>query len=225
MNIYVDSLGLPGTRQYDGSLDMGDSAAVYFNVEALAPNTIGVNENFYFNEAPVRHPDTSKWWGQPDRYSRDQLIPMLCWAALQNKKDSSLIKKVFWSHLKRGLLLAWNTRKNGAMEAPKKTPDFTLFEIWGLWLRVHKVYWAKPILWILDLETLFGAIHWKYFRKDRVTRNHMLVSITQNKVMPTFISKLTYKLNNWDDLISRWDAHCKAVGEYPTAHLFEKEVK
>lgn len=218
---YLDNLGLPGTLNYDNTIDMGDSAAIYFNVEALSPKTLVQKENLYFTEAPVRHPDKTKWWGQPNRFSRDQLIPLLCWASLQNKKDSELVKKVFWSHFRRGFLLAWNSKKNGAMEVPSKFPDFTMLEIWGLWLRVFKPKWACLFLWFLDLETLAGAIHWK-FRKDRVSRNHILVAITQRKVMPSLISKLADKINNYTDLCDRWDNHCKAVWEYPTADLFRK---
>lgn len=220
MSKYIDSLGLPGTKE----LDMGDSAAIYFNVEALSPGTFTTSPEVYFTTAPVRHPDTSKWWGQPDRYSRDQLIPMLCWAALQNKKDVDLIRKVRYSHFKRAFLLAWNTKRNWDMDVPDKFPDLTLFEIWGLWIRVHKPFWAKAVLWFLDLETLIASIHWKYFREDRVSRNHMLVAITQREVLPTFISKLSYSLNNWSDLVARWKAHCEACEEYQTADLFENKL-
>jgi hypothetical protein len=223
MSKFVDNFGLPGTFNSEGWLDMGDSAAIYFNVEALAPSTFKVNENFYFNVNPVRHPDYSKWWGQPDRCSRDQMIPMLCWAALQKKKHSEFINKLFLAHKKHKFLYAWNTKKNGEMDVPDKKPDLTTFEVWGLWLRIYQPKWAKWVLWICDLETLLGSISWK-FRKDRVTRNHMLVSLTQNKVMPTFISKISYKLNNFQELNNRWNAHCKAVGEYPTAPLFEREL-
>jgi hypothetical protein len=110
------------------------------------------------------------------------------------------------------------------MDAPDKTPDFTLFEIWGLWLRVYRPFWARSILWLLDIETLIGSLHWRFLRKDRVTRNHMLVVITQNEIMPTWTSWLSHKITNFNDLVSRWEDHCVAVGEYPTADLFRKKL-
>jgi hypothetical protein len=218
---YLDAQGLPGTRQYDGTLDMGDSAAIYFNVQALAPKTMRGHELDYFTTAPVRHNDVSKWYGQPDRFSRDQLTPVLCWAALQNQGQHPLMLKVLKSHLKHALLFAWNTKGNGQMDMPKKTPDITGPEILGLYLRIYKPFGYQLLLPFLDLETLVNSIIWK-FRSDRVTRNHMLVHITQTKVSPSFISKLSYKLNDFKDLVSRWEAHCAAVGEYPTADLFKK---
>ena len=225
MNKYLDSLNLPGTRQSNGTLDMGDSAAIMFNLMAF--NSIQDDESrWYWNHdynVPVRHPDKTKWWGQPDRYSRDQLIPLLCWAALHNQKEHPVVKAVFQAHKKNWFLRAWNSKRNGEINVPEKVRDFTTLEIWGLWFRIYKPIGYQILLNICDLETLFGSISWK-FRKDRVTRNHMLVNITQRDISPTWISKLSYKLNNWEDLVDRWDKHCQAVGEYPTADLFKKEL-
>lgn len=218
---YSDKQGLPGTLQSDGSLDMGDSAADYFNIAALSE--VEGKEDLYFNDVPIRHPDASKWWGQPDRFSRDQLIPLLSWAALKGKAQSPFLKKVFKAHLKHLLLWAWNSKGNGAMDMPKKTPDITFLEILGLWLRIFKPFGYQSILWLCDIETLIGSISWK-FRKDRVTRNHMLVHIVQKNNSPTWVSKLSYKINDWKDLVGRWKAHVEAVGEYPTAELFERQL-
>lgn len=221
----LDNIGLPGTRQTDGSLDMGDSAAIFFNVAALSTEEIYKIIHYFddANEVPVRHPDKSKWWGQPDRFSRDQLIPILCWSALKGREQNLFLRKVFKAHLKHLLLYAWNSKGNGDMDMPSKAPDITFLEIAGLWLRIFKPVGYEAILWICDIETLIGSISWK-FRSDRVTRNHMLVSITQRDVSPTWVSKISYKINDWKDLVSRWKAHTEAVGEYPTADLFEQHL-
>lgn len=229
----IDNLGLPGTRQNDGSLDMGDSAAVYFNIAALSD--ISVNGAAYWHneaKAPIRHPDASKWWGQPDRFSRDQMIPLLCYSAL--KGPQLITKLVFKSHLKRFLLLAWNTKANGAMHTPDKLPDITGPEIFGLWVRIFAAkavmpipFCVRPLLELCDLETLVNALLWRFYqpKTNRVTRNHMLIAITQREVMPTFVSRLADKINDYKDLIDRWEAHCIAVGEYPTADLFKQKLK
>ena len=221
----IDNLGLPGTRQEDGSLDMGDSAAIFFNLAALGSEEI-YKIPYYFddsNNIPIRHPDKSKWWGQSDRFSRDQLIPILCWAALKGRGQTPFLRKVFKAHLKHLLLWAWNSKGNGAMDMPKKTPDITFLEIIGLWLRIFKPFGYQSVLWLCDIETLIGSISWK-FRTDRVTRNHMLVHIAQREVCPTWVSKISYRINDWKDLVGRWKAHTEAVGEYPTAELFERHL-
>lgn len=211
---YCDKDGYPGTLQEDGTWDGGDTAAIlgtlwFFNKGPSLPLPFNGN-------APARHPDKSKWYGQPDRFSRDQLIPILCDLAM----NSSVIPRLRTSHKSRYYLTAWNTRKNGVMDAPKKFPDFTGPEVWALWLRVYKPWWARLVLPFLDLELLLSAIHWRFFRKDRVTRNHMLSLLACNKVLPNLVTKLAYNITNWDALVTRWDEHCKAVGEYPTAELF-----
>lgn len=224
---YIDQYGLPGTRDYRQNLDMGDSAAIFFNIVALSNEIAESHCGMYFDEEhkkPVRHPDASKWWGQPDRFSRDQLIPVLCWAILQDKSDRSLVKKVFISHLKRGLLFAWNSRKNGEIDTPWKMPDITALEIWGLWLRVFKPPGYQLLLPICDLETLAGAINWKFQPEtNQITRNHMLIALAQ-RTHPSIVSRMSDKLNNYPDLVARWERNVAAVGEYPTADLFKQKL-
>lgn len=220
---YLDSYSLPVTLDRDA----GDSCADYFNILALSNESDSLVDK-YFHEAakaPIRHPDASKWCGQPDRQSRDQLIPILCYAVIRGIK-SAFIMKVFKSHLKRGLLFAWNTKKNGAIEVPSKTPDITFLEVWGLWLRVFKPIGYQLLLPICDLETLANSLLWRYYHptSNHITRNHMLISITQNEVSPSFISKLSNKINNYKDLNNRWKINCDITKEYPTHELFKTKL-
>lgn len=137
------------------------------------------------------------------------------------------VRHVFRLHLKNKLLWAWNTKKNGAMDVPDKTPDITGPEVWALWVRVlDKPSIAKLFLFLFDIETLIGSIIWRWFKPktNRLCRNHMLVCITGMKKYPTIFMRLAYWLNDWRDLIDRHKAHCQAVGEYPTALLFEKAI-
>lgn len=221
---YLDSFGLPGTRQSDGTLDMGDSAAIYFNIIALSDENADKSSS-YFSRHPLRHPDYTKWWGQPDRCSRDQMIPMLCHAIIKDHKDF-FINDLWLAHAKKAFSLAWNTKANGEMNAKIKFPDFTGPEIWGLWLRIYKPFGYSLLLPFCDSETLINALLWKFYQpsSNRVTRNHMLIAIAQRQ-RPSFLSKLADKINNYSDLVSRWEAHCQAVGEYPTADLFKTVLK
>lgn len=217
----VDQNGYPGTIDYNGKFDGGDTAAVIGTLIALEPNPKTAAKWIMFaemllstNGLPRRHPDVSKWWGQGDRFSRDQLIPIIC-AAIRFPQDA-VFEGFFKAHRARRFLTAWNTRKNGEMNAPTKAPDFTGPEIWALWIRYRRPKWDWLVLWFLDLELLAGAIVWK-FRKDRVTRNHMLSALTCRRYMPTITSRIAFALTDFKELNARWRAHCDAVGEYQTA--------
>jgi hypothetical protein len=220
----VDDKGFPGTIGEQGEFDGGDTAAILGTLLTFSEQ--GWAQRLYeccSLGTPRRHPDQTRWYGQPDRFSRDQLVPVIC--AGINYKVLYSVDLVYTENKKRHFLTAWNTKKNGAMDVPSKTPDFCGPTIWALWIRYKRPWWARLFLNILDLEGLCSSLHWKYFRKDRVTRNHMLVSIIANRHMPTIVSRLTYKINNWPDLIAKWDAHCEAVREYNTAQLFRDAIK
>lgn len=224
----IDQDGFPGTRGEDGQFDGGDTAAIVGNCIALRDSHLDWPKLLYSREllikpdAPVRHPDYSRWWGRPDRFSRDQLIPILC-SYVENYSHGSA-RLLFRLHRKRLFLTAWNTRKNGAIDVPEKSPDFTGPEIWALWIRIFQPWWGIIILPILDIETLIGSITWK-FRKSRVTRNHMLVCLTGRRRFFNLTMRLAFWLNDWDTLIERWRAHCQAVGEYQTAVLFKNKLE
>lgn len=228
----VDPNGFPGTRGEDGTFDGGDTAAIIGNLLALIQ--YGVSNGFHWSKLvglqrklmiyglPVRHPDQSKWWGQTDRFSRDQLIATLC---SQIPTKTSLADELFRAHQKNWFCFSWNTRRNGIMDAPAKSPDLTLFEVWALWIRIYRPLWARLVLWILDLETLAGAIHWRWFRKDNVCRNHMLICISGMRSLPTWTMRLAFWVNDWRELIFRWERHCHLVGEYQTAGLFRDALR
>lgn len=223
----TDSHGFPGTDQ-NGLFDGGDTAAILGNCIALQKFDGDMFPSRMLSALvdpqgiPRRHPDTSKWYGQSDRCSRDQLIPLIC--AGIRLGNHPAIDMIYHSHHQRYCLTAWNTRGNGAMDMPKKFPDLTLFEVWALWIRYTKPWWAILVLWFLDIETLIGAIHWRFFREDRVTRNHMLVCKFGLRVIPSPTMWLADLFNNWEDLITRWEGHTHDTFEYPTAYLFRNRI-
>lgn len=229
----VDDRGFPGTEGEDGQFDGGDTAAIIGTLMALGdpsviqkefPSRLSLMRDMLIRDkGPVRHPDESKWYGQPDRFSRDQLIPILCsFVAAVGGGAGHL----YYFHRKNKFLRAWNTRKNGAMDVPLKPADFTGPEVWALWARVRQgPWWLKCLLLFLDLETLAGSILWRFKRKsDRVCRNHMLVCIIGMTRYPTITMRAAFHLNDWPDLIARWEGHCRDVKEYPTADLFRAAV-
>ncbi len=223
--LYCDDQGFPGTASpFDG----GDTAADLGTILALDSTELlslgKMRELFDISEyAPRRHPDKSKWYGQPDRFSRDQLIPMLCTFVRYPGTESQRL--FYGSHKKRSFLFSWNTRGNGQMDMPWKIPDITGPLVWALWIRSSQSSFAKLFLPLLDLELLIGAIQWRFTPKsNQITRNHMLSAITCKKYSPTWTSRLAYWITDFDDLIERWRLSNIATNEYPTADLFQKAV-
>lgn len=232
----IDQYGLPVTKSGDG----GDSAAIIGTLMTVDDNyDTPANIVMYTNDAtPVRHPDTDKWYGRPWRFSRDQLIALLCGCINRQKNELATYvgKKLFDFHVDRWLLSAWNTIRNFQYPTESehklkstpdvkwnpepKTPDFTGPEVWGLWIRFWRTYPLYPLLLIFDLETLVGSILWRVKPRNDITRNHMLVMITQKNCMPTPISWLSLKISNKKDLTDRWWRYCEAVGEENTAARF-----
>jgi len=218
----IDQNGYPGCRLENGEFDGGDTAAILGTLWFFQElSTHGLP--FSIAGIPLRHPDTTKWYGRPDRFSRDQLIAVLC--GMNESYFPEDLDRLYIAHKRRYFLTAWNTRKNGVMDAPKKMPDFCGPTVWALWLRLLQPRWARLVLWAFDLELLASAIHWRFWRKDRVSRNHMLTSLAAYTYSPTWVSRLVFRLNDWDDLIERWTDHCEAVGEYQTGHLFKSEIE
>jgi len=220
----VDEFGYPGAEGAEGQFDGGDTAAIMGTILALVATeeyTPLFLRGFLLTPTGlVRHPDSTKWWGRTDRFSRDQLIPLLC--SYLSHPDRRQSEWIFRRHSRNWFLFAWNTRGNGAVDMPTKTSDFTGPEIWALWIRLSNNPWLKLLLPILDLETLIGSVLWRWYqpKTNRVTRNHMLICKMGMRHSPSITMRLANYINDWDDLISRWAAHCKATKEYPTAYLF-----
>lgn len=215
----VDENGIPGTMGDDRYYDGGDSAAICGTLWALGRRIIGLNEFTGWN-APVRHPDHTKWYGKEDRFSRDQLIPMICAgiAAFQHPK----IDCIFTWHKSKWFLTAWNTVGNFDDGKPQ-WPDITGPEIWSLWIRYKKPWWGYPLLYVFDIQTFIGAIQWRWFPKNQLCRNHMLVSLAM-KTWPTVWSWLVNKINDWHALTAVWGEHCFRAYEYDTSDWFSYAV-
>lgn len=224
----IDENGFPGATGLNGEFDGGDTAAIIGTIVALDPYAIlMLMEKVHFlipAGFPIRHPDFNKWYGRHDRFSRDQLIPIIC-AGIATGDPRGFIDLFFRAHRRRKFLTAWNTRKNGTIDAPKKWPDFTGPEVWALWIRFKNPWWKHLVLWFLDLETLFGSIGWRLFPRNNVTRNHMLVALITKAHSPTFVSKLAFRINDWADLLVRWWHHVRENQEYDTAVLFVKALQ
>ena len=223
---YYDERGFPGTIDYNANFDGGDTAAIVGNFRAfgyLMEPVVNVDTHTGTME-PLRHWNPNRWWGRPGRFSRDQLVATLCGLVMY---PAGLNVEHLWkAHKKNWFVRAWNTIGNGEEKTEIKSRDWTGPEVWALWIRMWRLPYAWLFLWALDLELLVGAVIWRWFRDDsRVTRNHMLSSIVCYKVMPTWVSRLAFRINDWPDLIERWRLHCAAVCDPPTDILFKAEIK
>ena len=195
---------------------------------------------FFFNRAEkklVRHPDTDRWYGFENRFSRDQFIPLLI--CLSTFRFNKARWEVFFKHLLHGFLFAWNTRRNYRYptldqhlrakelghigreiehEWKWKMPDLTGPEIWALWIRVFRCYPLYPLLFLFDLETLVGTLV-KNKSEDNIHRNHILILHHGKKVMTTPIMWLARKLYDKDNARERNNRHYQH-GSYPPINKY-----
>jgi hypothetical protein len=228
----LDAKGLPGSTQRDGSVGGGDTASMVGIILALSKDKVLVQH--LLNSLPLLLKDgipVRTWQDKPEgsklRFSRDQLVPMICAGIVHGRHP--VLDAIFKSHLRRLLLVAWNWNANGE-EVKWRLPDLTLLQVWGLWLRYKRPTGMRLLLWFCDLEHFVGTLLWRYkvfmedeatAKKYRVTQNHMLLGIVCNTYDSTFISRLSHKMTPYKALNERWSGHCIDQKEYYTADLFE----
>lgn len=236
----MDSLGLPVTLSGDG----GDSVHICGTWMALdGKQTVQYPIWYYLGtKTPIRHPDSTMWYGREWRFSRDALVAFMCGLAF--KPNSSLARstarKVFVMHAKRAFLFAWNRFRNHVYPTKyehleKSTPDVpwrpeakwsdpTGPEVWALWIRLFRAWYLYPLLILFDLETLFSAISWN-LRSNNLVRNHLLVLHTCRNIMPTPVSMLAEWVTPVQELVVKHAVYCREVGEYDSSQDFDRAFK
>lgn len=154
-----------------------------------------------------RHPDTTKWYGDVDRMSRDQLTSNIVALGFANKV---FLRQMLVQHIKRALLFTTNTRKNFqyktleehlAKSTPDvkwdykwKLPDITFSSIWAAYIRGLDMNLLSFLLPLLDLELLIGSLITLYkTKKDPQFCDHLshqMLILQAHHKMPSFVSKL-----------------------------------
>lgn len=232
---YTDDWGLLCYKAADGTMDGGDTCAneftrlycIHANRKQQKPSAEEVIEITHklraMFDAPsgkyVRHPDPTKWYSEIDRFSRDQLTPLLHFLALNvpTKAVKAHWANLVWQHAKRLFCFTWNSRKNFqyptleehlAKSTPDvkwnygwKLPDITGPSIWSVYCRgtlarVPKIVtWVfyllmLPILLLGDLENLAGVVHKRFFSASTDHRNTAISVHYAAQFWPTPISRL-----------------------------------
>lgn len=224
---YYDQWCLITRREDDGTMDGGDTANNEFIrhycehvTNQAVPLAVEHSLNSLYNVASksyVRHPDPAKWYSAPDRFSRDQLTPLLHFLALP---PTSKPAAQHWKHLlramaKRCFLFAWNTRRNFqyptlaehlAKSTPDvkwnykwKLPDFLGPSIWATVLRgaanrlpllgqVIAYVALFPVLCVLDVENLLSSVHRRWFSLSDIHQNHAISVDFSYRFLPTPVS-------------------------------------
>jgi len=146
-----------------------------------------------------RHPKKG-WASEPDRMSRDQMTPLIIAMGFYGFTDSLNWFTLRW--LTRFMFMT-NTRRNGATKENHgtngrdysfKLPDFSpTFS--GLLIRAYKIKLLYPILFILDLELLLGAIKNIYWASESGDDHNFIARLFQaEESFPTPISSVATKL-------------------------------
>lgn len=227
----LDERGYPGSIQDTGVYDGGDTIAIIGSIMVgggVIPAAVSRHMLEFFDfqaMAPLRHPDVTKWSGHPDRFSRDQLVAILSGLAMSPHPLPYLASYLYLSHRRRWFVFAWNWRRNGEMNVPRKrAPDTTGPEVWALWLRVRRTRWRRLVLWLLDYRIVVGALLWRFLPRNNVTRNHMNMLIVSMTVDRTWAARLAWRIADHKDLVLRWMVHCRKVNEFPTWQLYEAAI-
>lgn len=161
---------------------------------------------------PRRSPDTSAWYGRPDRCSRDLLTPYLCYVGT--------CQPFYWRQLRRALASNWymfanNRVRNYRYDSPEEharlatpdvpyeprltpTRDFLGPDMWAIMLRSALKYdigpWLRPIAYIglytLDIHNAFSVLL-EALKPSKDIRNLALKVHFSANVHPTWLSKAT----------------------------------
>lgn len=251
-NITRDQYGIIGQVQPGGWVEGGDSACWMGHYVYLTGDKFPYVSTFEVAPgAYVRHPyphATNNRFGAHYKnpwngcMSRDQLTGVL--AALVGQKERLALLRLVLHQVPRLLIFAYNTVHNGKepseyrfnllklfynpkQESYYKIPDLMLFDMWGMILRgFGKLsYLFYPILCVFDIHLLISTLLINKDDKDDQI-NYAIRMIVANENVPTFVSKLAWKLMDKAHVLARiksyWCGWRQNCGMYD---LYEGRLK
>jgi hypothetical protein len=248
---YYDKWMLISTLQSNGARDGGDTCANEFTVaycNMIAPTEpikgirLSLSQLYKADEKKfVRHPDASRWYSGTNRFSRDQLRPLLYFLCAHSKSGFPLAdvykQRLFSAHAKRLFCFTWNTRRNfqyanktehEVKSTPDvkwnygwKLPDITGPEVWATWLRSLRWPILWPVLVLLDLELLLNACIVR-FSDNTDIRNHALGCHYHHTLMPTPLTWLCMQLLRRSKPSEKWTKEFNPPHQPPINRSLDK---
>ena len=195
LNNYIDKFGMVVTNQMDGGDSCAHGLAMHYGAAVLKvvlpPAIESLDEYCAKLEKGfgryVRHPDPTMWYSETNRFSRDQLTPLLLALALTKRRKR--LATLFLAHAAHLLLFAWNTRINASLPGTAayawKLPDITGPDIWAAYIRGFRFWPLYPILVVFDLMNVITAVQNRYWPQNTIQMNAVLMVDFAARVMPT----------------------------------------
>lgn len=191
--------------QNDG--DTGDSSqrcGTYITLKCIVDEDVKEEWSMFKKQLMVlsgrfrRSPVKESCWSRPSNLSRDQLsILKLGMAAIG---DIFILNQTMKEQLKR-LTFHQNFLHGNEIEYWKMPDIMNPHEI-SVWVRGNKIWWLYPLLLILDLGFFADLMFRKHtpWDYDNMLAQNLMFAV---KYMPTFISKVAFKLYQKTDFLKR----------------------
>ncbi len=249
---WLDKWQLICKLEPNGDFGGGDSHADEYSVAYIEPSYMTVDKALSLltgpDHVPRRHPNTYYWYGRPNRCSRDQLIPRLCYAVEHNRGEFKRMNHLLARHY---YLFAFNSIRNFVYDSPAehtkrstpdvpynpawKPPDIMGPTVWACLLRGvlnYRTYYSATsflvapiwlILCLLDVQVLVGSFAmWVGLDKDNDIRNHALPCHLSWSLYPTPTSALAWYLFIRSKPQAKFDAHWGQPGQPPLHKILAK---
>lgn len=115
----------------------------------------------------------------PDMLTRDQQTGILATMLAAKGQAKGACKRLMWANLKRLWLTnnrtAWRVdREKNPELIGKSKPNFAGLSQLAMCFRILEWWWTYPLIMLLDSELIYGAIVYRYFKKEREPINFML---------------------------------------------------
>lgn len=208
---YIDSFGMVVTADAkDGGDSCAHGCAILYAANILEDHDTEAKLNVYTSKLELdsglycRHPDPSMWYSRNNTFSRDQLTPLIALLSIRGMRAP--LRRLFYAHLKRLLLFAWNTKQvnsypdeHTGVSYVSKVPDLTIFDTWGMYIRGFDLRILYPLLFICDVPTLIGSIIYRLkLSSSTIQMNHIIMVDFSTRSMPTPIALLAKKVYGKD---------------------------
>lgn len=152
-----------------------------------------------------RHPDTKYWYSSALNTSKDQIRPLMCFLGLTREKKEILafmamhsLRLGFFQNIQSNWEAYWNESWNKWVKRPK-LPDWEVFETLGICIRGLRAWVFYPLLYVLDVFTVLGAINsWRISFDPKASDDNVriILLLTQCDIFATIWTRLACYIYN-----------------------------